>query len=384
MAIGSVTTVRDMVPADVSEVAAMVRDVLTETWRNPATLSDVIVRNGSIDAWRRYLETRQCFVALRDGQIVGAAWVFIADKTAHVGGAFARHRGEGIGRLLLDARLRHATELGCESAQATVAVGNVASRANLERAGLTLSNDDGREWTFVKRLRSRVDALLLDVGGVFVVPHPEPVGAALAGLCEVDGASAERAHYVGVAAVDLSRAGDPLLDYLTSYVVSLGVARHDVDTAVERLMDIWSQPSVDLWRRVVDGSVQGLAALSASGVKLGIVSNSDGTVEQQLHQHGICQVGTGPGVPVVTVLDSAVVGAAKPDPAIFALALQALDVEASRAIFVGDSFRIDVAGAANAGIAGVHLDPHGFCARPDGHLHVRNLTELRDLLPDRP
>lgn len=384
MTIGSVTTVRDMVPADVSVVAAMVRDVLTETWHNPATLPDVIERNGSIDAWRRYLDTRQCFVALHVGRIVGAAWVFIVDKTAHVGGAFARHRGEGIGRLLLDARLRHATELGCESAQATVVVGNVASRANLERAGFTLSNDDGREWTFVKSLRSKVDAVLLDVGGVFVVPHPEPVGAALAGLCEIDGESAERAHYVGVAAVDVSPAADPLLDYLTSYVAALGVADHDVDTAVKRLTGIWTQPSVDLWRQVVNGSVQGLVALSASGVKLGVVSNSDGTVEQQLHQHGICQIGKGPGVPVVAVLDSAVVGVAKPDPAIFSVALHALDVEASRAIFVGDSFRFDVAGAANSGITGVHLDPHGFCALPDGHLHVRNLTELRDLLTDRP
>lgn len=312
----------------------MVRDVLTETWRNPATLPDVIEKNGSIDAWRRYLATRQCVVALRDEQIVGAAWVFVADKIAHVGGAFARYRGEGIGRLLLDARLRHATELGCDSAHATVVVGNAASRANLESAGFTLSDDDGSQWTFLRRLRSTVDAVLLDAGGVFVVPHPDPVGAALAGLCELDGDSAERAHYAGVAAVDLSLAADPLLEYLRSYVAFLGVADDDVNAAVERLTAIWSQPSVDLWRHVVAGSAQGLVALSASGVKLGIVSNSDGTVEAQLRQHRICQVGDGFGVSVLAILDSAVVGVAKPDPAIFSMALRALDVDASRAIFL--------------------------------------------------
>lgn len=303
----------------------MVRDVLAETWRNPATLPDVIQRNGSIDAWGRYLDTRWCVVAMRDGQIVGAAWVFVAEKIAHVGGAFARYRGEGIGRLLLDARLRHATQLGCESAHATVVVGNIASRANLESAGFALSDDDGSQWTFLKRLRSRVEAVLLDVGGVFVVPHPDPVGAALAGLCEIDRESAERAHYAGVAAVDRSPAVDPLLDYLKSYVASLGVPEYDVIAAAERLTAIWSQPSVDLWRQVVEDSVQALVSLKASGVKLGIVSNSDGTVEEQLRQHRICQVGNGLGVPVLAILDSAVVGVAKPDPTIFSLALQALD-----------------------------------------------------------
>lgn len=35
-------------------------------------------------------------------------------------------------------------------------------------------------------------------------------------------------------------------------------------------------------------------------------------------------------------------------------------------------------------MTGVHLDPHGYCAEPDGHLHVRSLTGLQHLLTDRP
>jgi FMN phosphatase YigB (HAD superfamily) len=43
-----------------------------------------------------------------------------------------------------------------------------------------------------------------------------------------------------------------------------------------------------------------------------------------------------------TIIDSAVVGVRKPDPAIFNLALKTLDVPASETAFVGDSFERDI------------------------------------------
>ncbi len=229
-----------------------------------------------------------------------------------------------------------------------------------------------------------IEAVLLDVGGVFVVPHPDPVGAALVGLCEIDQESAQRAHYAGVAAVDVSSADDPLPDYLRSYASTLGLADDALDVAVERLTPVWAQPSIDLWRLVVEGSVRGLGALSELGVKLGIVSNSDGTVEEQLTRHRICQIGDGVGVPVLAILDSAVVGVAKPDPRIFEQALEALDVKAANTWFVGDSVRFDVDGATGAGLSGVHLDPYGLCADPRAHLHVQTLADLTHLLGEPP
>ena len=85
------------------------------------------------------------------------------------------------------------------------------------------------------------------------------------------------------------------------------------------------------------------------------------------------------------VVDSTVVGVAKPDPAIFGIALDALGVPASASgtvLHVGDSLRYDVAGALAAGLQPVHLDPHGLCPTPAGHRHVRDLAELaRDLVP---
>ena len=68
------------------------------------------------------------------------------------------------------------------------------------------------------------------------------------------------------------------------------------------------------------------------------------------------------------ILDSAVVGVAKPDPGIFRIALDALNVPADGSVLhVGDSLRYDVAGALAAGLQPVHMDPYGLCPAPDGH-----------------
>ena len=81
---------------------------------------------------------------------------------------------------------------------------------------------------------------------------------------------------------------------------------------------------------MIPGSVEALRDLKALGVKLAVVSNADGSVEQQLRDDGIGQVGPGDGVELDAVLDSAVVGVAKPDPRIFELALERIGVPAAR------------------------------------------------------
>jgi len=123
--------------------------------------------------------------------------------------------------------------------------------------------------------------------------------------------------------------------------------------------------------------------VAALGLPMAVVSNSDGTVEADLRRLGVCHAAgrTGTGVPVGIVVDSAVVGVAKPDPAIFSVALDALGVPPTEAVVhVGDSLRYDVAGALAAGLQPVHLDPYGFCPAPDGHPHIRRLTDLPSLL----
>ena len=106
----------------------------------------------------------------------------------------------------------------------------------------------------------------------------------------------------------------------------------------------------------------------------GVIFNKVGS---EHHEHLLREAADAAGIPVGVVVDSAVVGVAKPDPAIFGIALDALGVPASGTVLhVGDSLRYDVAGALAAGLEPVHLDPHGFCPAPDGHRHVRTLAEL--------
>lgn len=87
-----------------------------------------------------------------------------------------------------------------------------------------------------------------------------------------------------------------------------------------------------------------------AGIKLAVVSNSEGTVEAMLNDVGL-------GRHIETVVDSWVVGIAKPDPRIFHLALDRLGVAAHEAIMVGDIPVADIAGAQAAGIRAVLIDP---------------------------
>ncbi|HYH48605.1 MAG TPA: HAD-IA family hydrolase, partial [Acidimicrobiia bacterium] len=81
------------------------------------------------------------------------------------------------------------------------------------------------------------------------------------------------------------------------------------------------------------------------------------------------------------VIDSDVVGVAKPDPAIFHLALEACGVAPERVLHVGDTVGADVKGALAAGVRPVHLDPYGFCD-DDTHPHVKAVGDVAAALLD--
>lgn len=92
-----------------------------------------------------------------------------------------------------------------------------------------------------------------------------------------------------------------------------------------------------------------LDALAAAGIALAVVSNWDCSLAAVL-------AGLGIGDRFAAVAVSAVVGAAKPDPAIFRYALDALGVPAERALHCGDRPEYDCAGAHRAGVRAVLVD----------------------------
>ena len=227
-----------------------------------------------------------------------------------------------------------------------------------------------------------VDAVLLDLGGVFYLPDHERMLSALQRLqVEIERERLDEAHYRGVAEAHDREDRDWWHAYNRAYARRCGVADDDLDTALVVLLDEFAQGQV--WTRVIPGARDALVELHRLGVALAVVSNADGTVEAQLRADEICQVGPGPGVPVGAILDSSVVGVRKPDPAIFHLALDALGVDAARAVHVGDTPAADVAGARAAGVTPVLVDPYDLhptvsCQR------VRGLTDVPALVRDWP
>lgn len=220
-----------------------------------------------------------------------------------------------------------------------------------------------------------IDTVFLDFGGVFCVPAHQAVLAALApAAVSVDAALLDRAHYAGMAALDGSGPDEHLAwtDYMTAYTTAAGVPEELRGAAMEALITARLP-----WSRMLPGRVEALQELAKAGVKLAIVSNSEGTLEARLRALGVCQVGAGPAAGVAAVIDSTVVGVSKPDPGIFELALRATGSTPAAALHVGDSVRYDVAGARAAGLLPLHFDPFGFC----GDTSHENIRSLREVLP---
>jgi putative hydrolase of the HAD superfamily len=231
-----------------------------------------------------------------------------------------------------------------------------------------------------------VDAVLLDLGGVFYLPAHVPMRRALARFdVEIEPDALDRAHYSGIAALTNDGRIGHHSDgraiwhaYHRAYASACGVEAPHLDDAAAALLGEFQ--GGDVWTQRIPGAREALSALSARGYRLAVVSNADGTVEEQLRVDGLCQVGPGAGVSVGIVLDSTAVGVAKPDPGIFRLALDALQVAPERTIHVGDTPAADVAGARAAGIRPVLVDP--FDLHPDAAcLRVTSLAAVVDLLP---
>jgi putative hydrolase of the HAD superfamily len=116
-------------------------------------------------------------------------------------------------------------------------------------------------------------------------------------------------------------------------------------------------PTERLWSEVLPGVPDALARLRADGLRLVVVSNSDGTAEKGMVDCGLRAL-------VDAVVDSAVFGAEKPDRRIFEHALALAGVEPGAAMHVGDLVAADVVGARAAGIHPVLLDPFGDWVEP--------------------
>jgi len=157
--------------------------------------------------------------------------------------------------------------------------------------------------------------------------------------------------------------------------------RQMIETQTQLLLQLVpDRPKVDAGRmaeqfhapaRAIVTRNQGVLERLARRYRLGIVSNFTGNLTHCLDELGLARLFT-------AVSDSAVVGAAKPDPRIFRETLGALGGAADRAWMVGDNFEADIGGAAGLGIRTCWLAPPDR-EQPPGPDPTARIAQLPDI-----
>jgi len=213
----------------------------------------------------------------------------------------------------------------------------------------------------------KIRALFFDAGNTLIFPRVEELAA---GLCAQgfpattgDFEAAERAGkrklddwlWPQIRARQVPMTVDAV--YWTEYVVVLldliRVPEPERERVTRDLREGFR--NIRLWSHVLPGTPEYLQALRDEGYFLGVISNSIGTMKEQLER-----VGLGPYFH--TVLDSAIVGVEKPHPEIFEQAVTRARVAPAEALFVGDTYATDIGGARLAGLGAVLMDRVGAYA----------------------
>jgi len=208
--------------------------------------------------------------------------------------------------------------------------------------------------------RDDLDAVFLDAGNTLItIDHDllvellavEGVRTTAAALARAE-ASVRPALSRFVADGGSTETRDAFTFQVRRILSALGVGAPEVPALADRFVTTIRRDvgTMRLWSRLMPGVPEALATLRDAGLVLVVVSNSDGTVERQLEQLALRPL-------LDAVVDSAVVGAEKPDPAIFRHGLERVGVRPERTLHVGDLYAVDVVGARRAGLHALLLDP---------------------------
>jgi putative hydrolase of the HAD superfamily len=215
--------------------------------------------------------------------------------------------------------------------------------------------------------------LLLDAGGTVLFPDPDLIAQTAAGEGSIlDPERVYEAHFQLLHQFDSYLRADSALPpytlrgFFTNLMITAGAPEDAAERAVDKLLV--RHEAISLWTYTKPWVLETLAALKAGGMRMSVISNSDGRVRKHLEDCGIASF-------FEAIFDSHLVGVEKPDARLFLHALSELGLKAEEALYVGDFYYFDVLGANGAGIGAVHLDPLGLYKDwPGVHLH-----DIRDL-----
>jgi putative hydrolase of the HAD superfamily len=142
------------------------------------------------------------------------------------------------------------------------------------------------------------------------------------------------------------------------------------DGAIQEKLTKATQNSAN-WDQIRPGTREALDQIGAK-YRIGVISNADGRITNVLSVCGICDC-------FLSVTDSGIVGHEKPHPAIFAAALEAMNIPPEKALYVGDVYSVDYAGATRSGMQAVLMDVSG-AYRDKGLPRVESIGELQRTL----
>lgn len=119
-----------------------------------------------------------------------------------------------------------------------------------------------------------------------------------------------------------------------------------------------------------------LDSLLSSGMKIGLLTNRENSVRNQLVTMGISEF-------FDVVITAGEAGMLKPSPLLFQYAAELMQVDPNDVVYVGDNYYTDIAGAVTAGLEAVLVDPqHVF--RGVGCVTISTVGELKGILPQIP
>jgi putative hydrolase of the HAD superfamily len=228
------------------------------------------------------------------------------------------------------------------------------------------------------KLRTR--AVFFDVDFTLIYPGPAFQGSGYHQFCSRFGIAVDPAKFEtavsGAAALLQPESGlydaQLYIDYTRRIIEGMGGAGPSVEAAARAIYVEWAACH---HFRLYDDVPDVLRELQASGLKIGLITNSHRCLSSfQTHfaLEGLFSV----------ALSSLEHGYMKPHPRIFEAALQAVDVQPAEAVMVGDSVSHDVEGARRLGMRAILLarSPGLPVDCPPGVPIIESLRELPGLL----
>ena len=222
-----------------------------------------------------------------------------------------------------------------------------------------------------------VKGIFFDLGGTLLFPNPEHIARIFSKFFQPVPSPNEwlKAIHHATVILDYSLGSDdpPIIDWWLAYFKEMfpflglhNASSPKITEFIEALkrahnkQNLWCYPALNVSRI--------LSELQQRGFYLGIISNSDGRLREQLKEHNLLKF-------FRFHLDSKIVGCSKPDPEIFEIALKISGFAPQDVVYVGDFANIDGKGARNVKMHSIIIDPLNL-RKECPYTCIRDLSEL--------